>query len=187
MLPFEEIPFVSWGSPLCNNVQVFLCEISSVCRLKYPYSCFSSQFGFLVFVVFLSVLMLSLLFLAVVISFSLLFYVMLCPCIDVFTQPSMRLSPISSFFSQHYCQCHLLDIRSCASSLTFFFSGPFVWVLVLSILRMVPSIFEGWLLRWLSLWWDYCHRVCFREVFSFFKGILYLFFLSSCLFNAIHF
>ena len=38
-----------------NSVQVFLCEISSACLLKYPYSCFSSYFGFLVIVFYLYV------------------------------------------------------------------------------------------------------------------------------------
>ena len=32
------------GFPFLSHVQVFLYEISSVCRLKYPYSCFSSNF-----------------------------------------------------------------------------------------------------------------------------------------------
>ena len=30
----------------CSPVQVFSCEISSICRLKYPNSCFSSHFFF---------------------------------------------------------------------------------------------------------------------------------------------
>ena len=33
-------------------VRVFLSAISPVCSLKYPYSCFSSHFGSLVFVIF---------------------------------------------------------------------------------------------------------------------------------------
>ena len=36
-----------------SNVQVFSCEISLVCRLIYPYSCFSSYFYFLVILVML--------------------------------------------------------------------------------------------------------------------------------------
>ena len=48
-----------------SHVQIFSCEISPVCCLKYPYSCFFfSHFCFLIFVVFL---MLSLLLLAVII------------------------------------------------------------------------------------------------------------------------
>ena len=52
-------------------VQVFLCEITSVCRLKYPYSYFSSHFCFLAIVVVLLIFTLSELFLVAVISFSL--------------------------------------------------------------------------------------------------------------------
>ena len=53
--------------PFRSHVQVFSREISPICRLKYPYSCFSSQFCFRVFVV-LFILVLSVLFLVVVIS-----------------------------------------------------------------------------------------------------------------------
>ena len=37
---------------LLSHEQETTCAISLVCRLKYPYSCFSSVFFFLVFVVF---------------------------------------------------------------------------------------------------------------------------------------
>ena len=40
--------------PFCNHVYFFLCAILLICFLKYPYSCFSSHFCFLIFVVFLS-------------------------------------------------------------------------------------------------------------------------------------
>ena len=56
-----------------SHVQVFSCKILSACRLKYPYICFSSNFWFLVFIVFLSGLMLPMILLATVISLSLLF------------------------------------------------------------------------------------------------------------------
>ena len=36
--------------------------------------------------------------------------------------------------------------------------------------------------RYLSLWWDFCYIVWFREVFSFSCGILFFFsFISTCL------
>ena len=35
--------------PFLSHVQVILCTISTICRLKYLYSCFSSDFCFLVF------------------------------------------------------------------------------------------------------------------------------------------
>ena len=52
--------------PFCSHAQVFQSDISSVCRLKYPYSCFSSHFCFLVIVILL-IFMLPLLFLVTVI------------------------------------------------------------------------------------------------------------------------
>ena len=57
-------------SPFCCNILSF--AISQACRLKYPYSCFSSHFCLLVFI-FCFVLMLPLLPLAAVISLFLLF------------------------------------------------------------------------------------------------------------------
>ena len=59
--------------PFFSYVQVFSWAIFSICCLKYPCSCFSFHFCFLAFVVFLSVLILSLLLLTAVISLSLLF------------------------------------------------------------------------------------------------------------------
>ena len=48
---------------------------------------------------------------------------------------------------------------------------------------MVLSMLQRGLLRCLSLWWDICRRVSFREVFSFVLGILFSFssFFSACL------
>ena len=60
--------------PFPRHVQVFSCEILSACRLKYPYSCFSSNFCFLVIVVLLSIV-LFVLFLVAVISLFMLFFV----------------------------------------------------------------------------------------------------------------
>ena len=49
--------------PFLKHVQVFSCEVSSVYRWKYQYSCFSSYFCFLVivlpFALMLSALLLS--------------------------------------------------------------------------------------------------------------------------------
>ena len=44
----EEIQFFSKGFPFLCHVQVFSCEISLACRLKWLYCCFSSHFCFLV-------------------------------------------------------------------------------------------------------------------------------------------
>ena len=53
--------------PFLRLVQVFSREISLVCRLKDPYSCFSSYFCFLVIFVLL-MLVFAVLFLLAVIS-----------------------------------------------------------------------------------------------------------------------
>ena len=60
--------------PFFSLIQVFSWVNSSVCRLKYPYSCFSSHFCFLVFVVFLFVLMLPMLLLIAVIGLFFFFF-----------------------------------------------------------------------------------------------------------------
>ena len=57
-----------------NHIQLFSCEISLVCLLKYPYSCFSSYFCFLVFVAALFVFMHSVLLLVAVFNLFLLFF-----------------------------------------------------------------------------------------------------------------
>ena len=59
--------------PFPSHAQILPCVISSVCRLKHLYSCFSFHFSFLVFVHFLSVFMLSPLQLVVAINLSLFF------------------------------------------------------------------------------------------------------------------
>ena len=69
---------------------------------------------------------------------------------------------------------------SCASSATFLSSSPYVWVLPLSILRIVHRILKGRQPR-LSLTWDFWSRIWFRKAFSFFWGTLFLSFLSSSL------
>ena len=49
----------------------------------------------------------------------------------------------------------------------------FIWVPLLSILRMVRSILQKGLCKNLFLWRDYCHKVWFREVFLFFSFFLF--------------
>ena len=61
--------------PFLSHIQVFSYEISLVCRLKYPYSHFSSHFYFLVIFVLL-MLVISILLLVVVISLPLHFNVL---------------------------------------------------------------------------------------------------------------
>ena len=47
-------------------------------------------------------------------------------------------------------------------------------------------ILQGGSLRYLCLWWNFCSRACFREVFSFFLGTLFhfFFFLSFLLVSS---
>ena len=68
-----------------SHIQVFSFKIPLVCRLKYPYNCFSSYFCFLVMIILL-ILVLFVLFLIVVISLSL----------HCFIQSSRRLIEVST-------------------------------------------------------------------------------------------
>ena len=54
-----------------------------------------------------------------------------------------------------------------------------LWISFLSILRMVQSIFQGRLLTCLFLWWDFCCKPWFWEVFSFFWDTLFFFFFFN--------
>ena len=125
--------------PFHSSVQVFLCEISLVCLLKYSYGCFSAYFCFLVV---LFALIQPLMLLATVISFRLL-YLMLSSSsyIDASILSSMLVSPPPPpSFLDTYSLCHLSNVKPCASSSTYLSSGSFANVLPLSILSMVQSI-----------------------------------------------
>ena len=78
--------------------------------------------------------------------------------------------------------CHLSDVRPYAS-LVFLYSGPLAWILTSSILRMVPSILQDRQPRFLSLWWDFCSKAWFRDIFLIVWYILFLCFsfISTCL------
>ena len=83
--------------PSLNSVDVFSCEISLVCRLKYPYSYFSLHFCIVIFVVFLLTLMLVLLR-AAVISLSLLYLISSSiPRINTPLQFSMLVGPLPPY------------------------------------------------------------------------------------------
>ena len=73
----------------------------------------------------------------------------------------------SSFFflTQIVCLCLHSDIRPCASSLAFLSSGPFIWILLLSISRIVPTILPGGQPRCLFRRWDFFCKAWFRKVF----------------------
>ena len=94
---------ISVSCTMPSGLQVFSCAISSVCRLKSPYICFSSNFYFLPFVVYLSVLMLPMLLLAAKLNISLIFFMYSSsPCIDVSTQSSVRTTPLPPCFLDKY-------------------------------------------------------------------------------------
>ena len=86
---------------LSYHVQVFSCEISLVCSLKWLYTRFSSHFCCLVVV--LSILVLFVLFLVTVINLSLLFLMQSLHLIDVSTLTSMLASFPPSFLDTY---CH---------------------------------------------------------------------------------
>ena len=100
VLLLEEIQFLS-RFPCLSHIQVFLCEMSLVCHLKCPYSCFSSYFCFWVILVLL-ILMLSVLFLVAVISLSLWFSMWSLSCIDASMLSSMQVSPLPPSFLDTY-------------------------------------------------------------------------------------
>ena len=97
--------------PLLSYAQVISYAILLACRLKYPYSCFSSYLCFLDSVVFLFDLKL-LLYLAAVISLSFLFFVYSSSsCVVAFTQSSIQMSSFRPPF---------LNTESMSSNFLFF-------------------------------------------------------------------
>ena len=72
---FVAIQFFLKRFSFLSHIYVFSYAVSLVCHLKYPYSCSSSHFCFLGFVVFLSIFMLMMLLFANKINLSLLFLI----------------------------------------------------------------------------------------------------------------
>ena len=88
----------------------------------------------------------------------------------------------SSFFSRHIQSVrHLSDVRPWASSSIFLSFRPFVSVPSMSILRMVLSILQGRLPRYIIHWWDFNRIHWFRKAFSFLEIIFQFFLLSPLL------
>ena len=94
----------------------------------------------------------------------------------------------SSFvFTRHIVLfCLLLRVKPCVSLPTFMPYCTSIWVSILSVLRMVQSILQFKLPRYLFFWWDYRDRSWYQEVFLFFSGTPYLFF-RFCLLDAVLF
>ena len=99
----RDLDFLLWF-PVLSHVQVFSWEILLVCLLKYPYSCFSFHFCFLVIFVLL-MFVLSVLFLVVVISLPLHFLMLSSSCcIKATTLSSMLVRLLPPYFLYTYTQ-----------------------------------------------------------------------------------
>ena len=122
-----------------SHVQVYSYEIFFVCCLKYPYSCLSSHFYFLVIVVLL-ILVLFVLFLVTVICLSLFFLCNLWVIILVLSL--ILVSPLSSFLDTYSLSISFLECKAFISSLVFLLSSPCIDVLPLATSRMVLSILK---------------------------------------------
>ena len=105
--------------PSCCHLQIFSYEISSFCLLKYPYSCFSSHFCFLIVV--LLIIMLCVLFLVAVDLLCSLLILSSSPCIDASVLFSMLASPLlPSFLDTYSLSTSSLWCQAFTSSLVFF-------------------------------------------------------------------
>ena len=129
-------------------VQILSHQISLVCLLKSPYSCFSSHFCFPVIFVLL-MFVLSVLLVVTLIYLSMLFFFHFLWSIQVWMDASMRPSTLwwvlvfLLFLIYTICLRHLWDVRPYESSWFYLFSGPFFKVLPWTTSRMVPSILPG--------------------------------------------
>ena len=85
----------------------------------------------------------------------------------------------SSFFSWHIEFMSFLGCQALCIVIIFLFFCPPVWIILLSILRMVQIILQEGLSRYLFLWWDFCCKVVFFfEKFSCSFEVLLLFLFS---------
>ena len=91
------------------------------------------------------------------------------------------------FLAHIVCWWHGSDVGPEASPSTFLLSGPFVWVLLSYISRMVLTILQGKLPWSLFLLWNFCHWAWFWEAFFFVWRTLFLFSFHPRLPNGIHF
>ena len=115
-------------SPFLGHVHVFSCEILLISRLKRPWSCFSSDFCFLVIVVLL-VCALSVLFPVAVIIPSLRFSMKSSNrCIDASTLSLMLTSHLLSFLDTHNLSMSSLGYNA----LCMFISFLVLWFICIS-------------------------------------------------------
>ena len=105
----DKIFSFSFTAFFLGHAHIFSCEISLVCCLKYPYSYFSPHFCFLINIV-LFVLMLSVLLLSFVISFSLFFFYIFLGSLYWFIQSLINIGESSgSFFSWHTWTLYIIS------------------------------------------------------------------------------
>ena len=170
-----------------SHIQIYSCEVSLVFRMKYPYSCFSSPFCFLVIAVLL-ILVLFVLFLVTVISLCSHFFMLSWSHrIEISTLPSMLLNSLPpSFLDTYILSVSSLKCKTLCIIISFLVLCCICWSsLPPFISRMVPSILQGEQSRCLSLWWDFYNIVWFRVVFLFsWDTLLNLFFSSPLIMSA---
>ena len=120
--------------------------------------------------------------LTVVTSLSLLFFMYSSSsCINTLLQSSVLASPLPSSFLHTYSLCHLSEVKLCVQSLFFLSFGPFDYVPFLSYLRIVPSIPQEGLHRFLFLMisspefdfekLSHLAEICFSYFFFFHYGL----------------
>ena len=141
MLSLKQIQFSNW------IFSFFTYAISSICLSKYPYSYFPSYFCFLVYLIFLFVPALPLLLLPGVISFSFsLKYILWIHVLMNLRDPQYwRILYLLLFLIHIVCLYHLSGVRLYAKS------SISLWISPLSILRMIQSILQRGLTRFLFL------------------------------------
>ena len=173
MLLLEEFQFFSWDFPFvamsmssCVRSRQFVAWNNHT--IVFSYFCFQ---GF----VFLFVFMFCLQLLATVINF-------LCALFnEVVEYLYWDIWDIFPVFLETYD----ISVISCALALTFLSSDSFLWVISLSILRIILNKLQWKLPRCLFLWWDFCCRAWFWEFFFIhLRNSFYLILMCSMLFNS---
>ena len=161
---------------LTKNFSVIVWAITPICRYKYQFCYFSFHFWFQYFADSLFAFWLTVLWLTAVISLSFLFvclFVLFCFFINLFflvlelshLQFSKLASRLSPPFLDTYSQCHVSGVRLYAWSFSLFFR-PFSSIVHFN--NDPENLIRGRPLRCLFLWWDFCCRSCFQEVFCYF-------------------
>ena len=157
----EKIQFLSKGFTFLTISKFSHVRFCLFVAWNFHTVVFFFQFCFPIVLVLL-MFVLSVFFLVTLISLPLHFFMLsLSHCIDTSMLSLMHTSPLPPSFLDTYSLRYLWDIRPYALSWVFLFCAPFVEVLLLSSLRMVPNILQEEQLWYLPLWWDFCYEVWF--------------------------